>query len=102
MRLNSITMKQDKIPGTGIISREPFPASKKIYVKGQIHDINVAMREISLTDTHEKLTGKVSPNEPVTVYDTSGPYTDPNVEIDLKKGLDRLREKWILDRKDVV
>ena len=95
-------MKQkDRIPNQNVISRDPFPASKKIYVKGKVHDIEVAMREISLDDTEHKLTGEVSSNDPVTVYDTSGPYTDPNVTIDVKKGLKRLREKWITDRDDV-
>ena len=83
-----------------IISTEPFSNSKKVYVKGKLSDIEVAMREISLSDT--KLNGKVlHKNPPVTVYDTSGPYTDPNVEIDVKQGLPRLREKWIRERGDI-
>ena len=95
-------MKQkDRIPNQDVISRDPFPASKKVYVKGKMHDIEVAMREITLDDTEHKLTGEVSANDPVTVYDTSGPYTDPNIDIDVKKGLTRLREKWITDRNDV-
>ncbi|MPT36140.1 MAG: phosphomethylpyrimidine synthase ThiC, partial [Flavobacterium sp.] len=82
------------------ISRTPFPNSKKIYVSGEIHPIKVAMREIALHDT--KLSnGGSEHNPPVTVYDTSGPYTDPNVTIDVRKGLERLREQWILDRNDV-
>lgn len=93
--------KQDRVPNQKAISRDPFPASKKIYVKGEIHDIEVAMREIELEDTIHQLTGKKEPNAPVTVYDTSGPYTDPNVEIDVKKGLNRMREQWIVDRGDV-
>ena len=40
-------------------------------------------------------------NPPITVYDTSGPFTDPNIEIDIRKGLPRIREQWILDRNDV-
>ena len=94
-------MKSNTIPQKDTITRDPFPASKKIYVKGKLHDIEVAMREISLEDTTHKLTGKIEKNDPVTVYDTSGPYTDPNVTIDIKKGLDRLRSQWILDRNDV-
>ncbi|HVD97619.1 MAG TPA: phosphomethylpyrimidine synthase ThiC [Cytophagaceae bacterium] len=91
---------QDKIPGQEVISRTPFPASKKIYVQGELHNIKVAMREISLSDT--KINGKVHEQNPsVTVYDTSGPYTDPNIEIDVKKGLPKLRQQWILDRGDV-
>ena len=66
------------------ISRKPFPNSKKVYIDGEIHPIKVAMREITLHDT--KLSnGGVEKNPPVTVYDTSGPYTDPNVEIDVAK-----------------
>ncbi|HYG40966.1 MAG TPA: phosphomethylpyrimidine synthase ThiC [Cytophagales bacterium] len=94
-------MKKDKIPSQEVISRTPFPASKKVYVKGEIHDIRVAMREISVSDSIHKLTGKTEKNPPVTVYDTSGPFTDPNIEIDVRKGLPKLREKWILERNDV-
>ncbi|MCK7558587.1 phosphomethylpyrimidine synthase ThiC [Chitinophaga sedimenti] len=85
-----------------VISREPFPASKKIYVKGQLHDISVAMREIALTPTRlHGRNGEASPNPPVPLYDTSGPYTDPSQQIDIRKGLPRLREQWILQRGDV-
>jgi phosphomethylpyrimidine synthase len=95
-------MKKETIPSQQKITTDPFPASKKIYVKGQLHnDVAVAMREISLTDTqlHGKK-GAAEKNASVTVYDTSGPYTDPNVVIDVKKGLSPLREKWIIDRQD--
>lgn len=82
------------------ITCSPFPNSKKIYVEGNIHPINVAMREIQLSPT--RLTnGGLEHNPPVTIYDTSGPYTDENAEIDILKGLPRIREQWILDRKDV-
>ncbi|MCS3532330.1 phosphomethylpyrimidine synthase ThiC [Chryseobacterium sp. JUb7] len=82
------------------ITRSPFPNSKKIYVEGKIHPISVAMREIQLSPT--KLTnGKIEENPPVTIYDTSGPYTDENSEINIEKGLPRIREQWILDRNDV-
>ncbi|WP_294295970.1 phosphomethylpyrimidine synthase ThiC [uncultured Chryseobacterium sp.] len=82
------------------ITRSPFPNSKKIYVEGKIHPIRVAMREIELNAT--KLSnGTLEHNPPVTVYDTSGPYTDENSEIDIEKGLPRIREQWILDRHDV-
>jgi phosphomethylpyrimidine synthase len=94
-------MRKDKIPSEGVITKDAFPASKKIYVDGKIHDIKVAMREIALEDTIHKSTGVVEPNAPVTVYDTSGPYTDPNINIDITKGIDRLRKQWILDREDV-
>ncbi|MCL8535903.1 phosphomethylpyrimidine synthase ThiC [Chryseobacterium gallinarum] len=82
------------------ITCSPFPNSKKIYVEGKIYPINVAMREIQLSPT--KLSnGTLEHNAPVTVYDTSGPYTDENASIDIQKGLPRIREQWILDRNDV-
>lgn len=87
------------------ITRDGFPASKKIYVEGSIHkDVRVAMREIELTDSKPMFTDgefKKDENAPVTVYDTSGPYTDPSVEIDVKKGIPKLREEWIRNRGDV-
>lgn len=94
-------MKKEQTPQQEPITKTPLPASKKIYVDGKMHAIKVAMREITLTDTVHKMNGKVEKNEAVVVYDTSGPYTDPSIEIDLKKGLPRLREQWILDRNDV-
>jgi phosphomethylpyrimidine synthase len=95
-------MKQEKLPNEQVISRSPFPASRKIYVKGQLHDIEVAMREVQLSDTkiHNGF-GLTEPNRPVTIYDTSGPFTDPDADIDVKKGLPRLREQWIKARRDV-
>ena len=80
-----------------------YPASEKKYVSGKIHNIQVAMREVQLTDTIEIVNKqrKVTTNEPVTIYDTSGPYSDPQTDIDLKKGLSRLRESWFLKRGDV-
>ncbi len=94
---------KDKAPSQTVISKEPLTGSKKIYVKGKIHNIKVAMREISVSDTVHKFNGKdrVEKNDFVTVYDTSGPYTDPNIQIDLKKGLPRLRQEWIVQRGDV-
>jgi len=94
-------MKKDIIPGQHVISREPFPASRKIYVPGRIHPIRVAMREIEVGETRDMFTKSVTPNPAVTVYDTSGPYTDPAVEIDVREGLPRLREDWIVERGDV-
>ncbi|MFD0993086.1 phosphomethylpyrimidine synthase ThiC [Tenacibaculum geojense] len=94
--------KKDTAPKQDGITRKPFPNSQKIYVKGKIHpEIEVAMREITLNDTVDSMTKKRTPNEPVTVYDTSGPYTDPNKEINIHNGLERIREEWILNRGDV-
>jgi len=92
---------QQQKPNTEI-SREPFPNSSKIYVYGNLHkDIKVPMRQISLSDTVDKFNGTTEKNDPVLVYDTSGPYTDPNIEIDVKKGLKPIREQWIRSRGDV-
>ena len=94
--------KKDTAPNQGMITRKPFPNSKKIYVKGDIHPhISVAMREITLSDTKDSMTGKLTPNEPVTVYDTSGPYTDPDKDINVHNGIERIREQWIKDRGDI-
>ena len=96
--------KKDQAPQQTLLERQPLTGSRKIYVSGKLHPgIRVAMREIVLADTERKFDfGFPSEqNLPVTVYDTSGPYTDPAVDIDLKKGLPRLRESWIVERGDV-
>jgi len=94
--------KVDTAPKNEIISTTPFPKSKKIYVSGTMHpQIKVAMREIELEDTTDSFTKKKTPNQPVTVYDTSGPYTDPSKTINVHEGIERIREQWILDRGDV-
>ncbi|CAM4371488.1 phosphomethylpyrimidine synthase ThiC [Zobellia nedashkovskayae] len=93
---------KDTAPKQNHITRQPFPNSKKIYVSGKIYpEINVAMREIALSDTKDSLTGKLKPNESVTVYDTSGPYTDPEKKIDVHSGIERIKEQWIIGRGDV-
>ncbi|MFT0622519.1 phosphomethylpyrimidine synthase ThiC [Ectopseudomonas guguanensis] len=79
-------------------SVQPFPRSQKVYVQGSRPDIRVPMREISLDVTPTDFGGEI--NAPVTVYDTSGPYTDPNVTIDVRKGLADVRSAWIEDRGD--
>lgn len=75
-----------------------LPASEKVYVEGSRTDIQVPFRQIDLTDTQTKTEAEANPS--ILVYDTSGVYTDPNVEIDLNKGLPRLRERWIDERGD--
>ncbi|WP_071873402.1 phosphomethylpyrimidine synthase ThiC [Atopomonas hussainii] len=77
---------------------QPLPNSRKIYVPGSRPDIQVPMREISLSDTPTDFGGEK--NAPVLVYDTSGPYTDPNVTIDLRQGLADVRSRWIDERGD--
>ncbi|WP_029147745.1 phosphomethylpyrimidine synthase ThiC [Methylophilus sp. 5] len=78
---------------------KPFAKSRKIYVEGSRPDIQVPFREISLSDTPSSFGGDTNP--PVVVYDTSGPYTDPTVEIDIRNGLPALRATWIMERGDV-
>ncbi len=92
--------KEDKTPQAGSITTGAISGSKKIYVKGTLHNIHVAMREITLTPT-KLANGGEEENYPITVYDTSGAYTDENMVIDVRKGLHRLREEWILERGDV-
>lgn len=92
----AVQVKRERIPDQSVITRAPFPNSRKIYVPGKLYpEIRVAMREIRQTSVN----GKAYP--PITVYDTSGPYTDPDVEIDITRGLPRIRDPWILSRKDV-
>ena len=67
------------------LTREPLPASRKTYVTGSLPDVRVPQRDISLTN-----------GETVSVYDTSGPYTDPTAEIDLKRGLPCVRDAFIV------
>ena len=75
-----------------------LPASRKVYIEGSRPDIQVPMREIALTDTPTGLGGEK--NLPIMVYDTSGVYTDPAVQIDLNQGLPNVRENWIESRND--
>ena len=96
-------MKKEKLPvQQEIITRGALTGSKKIYVRGKLHDIEVAMREISLSETTLKTKGadKKTTNHPVTVYDTSGPYTDDQIKINISNGLNKLREDWIIERND--
>ncbi|HJR73867.1 MAG TPA: phosphomethylpyrimidine synthase ThiC [Luteimonas sp.] len=76
----------------------PIPGSRKIHVEGSRPDLRVAMREIALTRTPTLFGGEENPA--VTVYDPSGPYTDPDVSIDLAAGLAPLRARWIEERGD--
>ena len=77
---------------------QPFPNSEKIYVTGNLHGVKVPMREIKLLDTPTELGGEKNPS--VRVYDTSGPYTDPNIKINLHEGLENIRGAWIDARND--
>ena len=76
----------------------PLPNSRKIYVTGSQPDIRVPMREITQSDTPSAFGGEKNP--PIYVYDTSGPYTDPEAKIDIRQGLPALRQRWIEARGD--
>ncbi|HTS52620.1 MAG TPA: phosphomethylpyrimidine synthase ThiC [Burkholderiales bacterium] len=77
---------------------QPLPHSRKVYVQGTRADIRVPMREISQSDTPASFGAEKNPA--VYVYDTSGPYTDPQVKIDVRSGLPALRARWIEERGD--
>ncbi len=81
-----------------------YPGSEKVYMKGSIHDIRVPMRKVNLTPTVKIIDGErmTRENDPVYVYDTSGVYTDPEVTIDINRGLPRTREEWISRRDDIM
>ncbi|MBR2564187.1 MAG: phosphomethylpyrimidine synthase ThiC [Paenibacillus sp.] len=78
---------------------QPFPGSRKVYIQGSRPDIAVPEREIALHDTNTPQ--GVEHNEPLRVYDTSGPMTDPEFQMDIRKGLPALRNHWIMERGDV-
>ena len=84
-------------------SNQQFPNSEKIYIQGSSPDIQVGMRKITLADSlvgGDKDNPIFEPNDPIQVYDTSGPYTDPNQTIDVHQGLPKLRANWIAERND--
>jgi phosphomethylpyrimidine synthase len=91
----SFSGKNARISGQSVAS---LPNSHKIYIAGSRMDIRVPMREISLSDTPTQLGAEKNP--PLAVYDTSGPYTDPDITIDIRKGLPALRQDWIEERND--
>ncbi|WP_412963946.1 phosphomethylpyrimidine synthase ThiC [Metabacillus niabensis] len=83
-----------------ITIKKPFPESKKVYIQGSTPDIRVPVREIRQSKTVHSYGEEINP--PIRVYDTSGPYTDMNASIDIRKGLPKVRENWILNRNDVI
>jgi len=94
-RLEKFTSDNARVDTAAI---QPLPNSRKIYIQGSRTDIQVPMREISQSDT--TTSQGVEKNPPICVYDTSGPYTDPAISIDIRQGLSPLREKWIEERAD--
>jgi len=95
----SIVRKLSESATVDKLSTEPLSGSNKIYIEGSRPDIQVAMREVIVSPTLLQ-DGTEEPNVPVRVYDTSGPYTDPTADIDVRKGLVALREPWISERDD--
>jgi phosphomethylpyrimidine synthase len=97
--MNAVTPKF--LSATAVVDEaaiRPLPKSRKIYVEGSRPDIRVPMREISQSDTSDSFGGEKNP--PIYVYDTSGPYTDPDVAIDIRSGLACPRTPWIAERGD--
>ena len=91
---------KDRLPETvDPASIAPFPASRKVYVTGSRPDIRVPMREISQTATVTQR-GEELENPPICVYDTSGPYSDVDAQLDIRRGLPPLRRAWIDERHD--
>ena len=85
-------------------NRIKYPRSEKIYMKGEMFPfIRVGMRQVEQVPSTNFIDGEkvITENPKVVIYDTSGPFSDPNIEIDLKKGLPRMREEWITSRGDV-
>src|SRR5512133_2625171 len=98
-----MTMQSGSTPvdGTALAAcLKPFPASTKIHVAGTQPGVQVPFRQIQLHPTRD-FKDQLTKNEPVVLYDTSGPYTDPAVTIDVAKGLKPLRQDWIQGRGDV-
>ena len=85
------------------LTAQPYPNSRKVYVTGSRADISVPMREIALADSlisGPKQNPIFEPNQPIRVYDTSGFYTDPELSIDIYRGLPPVRQAWIIERND--
>jgi phosphomethylpyrimidine synthase len=82
------------------ITQEPIPGSRKIYIQGSRFSVRVAMREIMQSDTIDADDARTE-NEPISVYDTSGPFTDPDYTVDIKQGIPKIRESWIRDNQDI-
>ncbi|MBI3315201.1 MAG: hypothetical protein HYZ86_04625, partial [Candidatus Omnitrophica bacterium] len=86
------SLKQEKLPDATLLNYAPLPGSRKVYQNGCLYkDVRVPFREVALSLN----------NAPLRLYDTSGPYTDPLVKVDITRGLPSLRRDWILGRGDV-
>ncbi len=92
--------KKDKAPEMNL-AQKPFPSSKKIFKTCKLYpELKVPFRRVILGDTQDSL-GRKEPNTPVDIYDCSGPYTDPDCDLNVQKGLEKLRAPWLKHRGDV-
>lgn len=104
--MSSTNRRQSREQATAFINNvtgQSFPNSQKIYVQGTLHDIQVGMREVAQADSMvggSKTNPVFEPNEAICVYDTSGPYTDDSINIDVQQGLPQLRQTWLDKRGD--
>ena len=101
MELRMSAIPESFLENTAKLSEDitqPFPNSRKVYIEGSRPDIRVGLREIDLDDTPASIS--IEKNPPIPVYDTSGPFTDPEVDVDLMKGIPCIRDAWIDDRND--
>jgi phosphomethylpyrimidine synthase len=89
-----------EIENTPVNSDQPLPNSRRIYVDGEQAGVRVPFREISQNQTRN-FDNSLADNEPVRVYDTSGPWGDPSLHADVREGLPPLRSSWIVGRGDV-
>ncbi len=96
----SASSMQEKSAQLSSDIQQPLPGSRKIYVKGSREDLKVGMREVQCSATAASFGEEVNP--PITVYDTSGPYSDPDIEVDLLQGLPAVRKDWIEGRNDTL
>ena len=97
--LSNTKKQNESTEALALATVPPFPGSRKIYVPGSRDDVRVPMREIQQSPTPLQ-EGGFEDNPPIAVYDTSGPYTDPSVRVDLRKGLPSVRSAWIEERGD--
>ncbi|MCK8126460.1 phosphomethylpyrimidine synthase ThiC [Pseudoalteromonas sp. 2CM39R] len=104
--INKATRRETRAAASDYIynlTGQPFPSSHKVYVEGTQENVRVGMREITLSDTFiggDEQNPVYESNAPLRVYDTSGPYTDPEFKLDVRKGLNKYREQWIESRND--
>src|SRR5688572_28624940 len=93
----------ERVPETPLanVTRGPLPGSEKLYVEGTQPGVRVPVRVVRLQPTRRGPGLPAHENPPVRIYDTSGPYTDPSAQIDLRRGLPALRDAWIRGRGDV-